>query len=232
VITTIDSLRKKDIFAESHFQRNVLLLISLCSFTQILPLFDQMHFWWGCSPLLIFLAHFAEVRFLQSQKFKFPIRLSIGLVLSFLLLINIFGVSKQISSVTEPMNADIGLGIYLNDATDNRISEFLNKNIMKESAILSLCPNSNAIFSIKSSRSAIREFVLWSSTFDFDAYKRNFQTAKYDYIVTCPLLNATDVGHLKVNNSISEVLRELELVKVNSYVDANNKVWIIYKPSA
>lgn len=145
---------------------------------------------------------------------------------------NIFGVSKQISSITEPMKAEIGLGIYLNDATDNRISEFLNKNIKKKSTILSLCPNSNAIFSIKSSRSAIREFVLWPSTFDFDAYKKNFQAAKYDYTVTCALLNATDVGHHKIKDSISEILSGLEMVKVDSYTDANNKVWIIYKPSA
>jgi hypothetical protein len=229
VTIAVDTVRKKRLFSEELFRRNVLLLLSLCSFTQILPLFDQMHFWWGYSPLVIFLVYFIDIRFLQSEKFRLPTRLSLSLVLSLLLLINVFGVSRQIGSVTEPMNTNIGLGIYLNDATDNRISEFLNKNIEEKSTILSLCPNSNAIFSIKSSRSAIREFVLWSPTFDFQAYKRNFQTAKYDYIVTCPLPNTEDVNHLKVNDSISQVLRGLELVKVGSYTVINNRVWVIYK---
>jgi hypothetical protein len=224
----VTAARKRNLFEPNNFHPNILLLISLCSFTQIAPLFDQMHFWWGFSPLVIFLVYIVQAKLPRVHFAQLHIHSSLVLASTFLLLMNIVGVSKQIDAITEPMESTIGAGIYLNDATDNRISKFLNNNVAPDSKVLSLCPNSNAIFSLKSSKSAIREFVLWSPTLDFTFYKESFLAADFDYLIACPLGGAVDFGQAKINESINQILQEYQLVKVESLLDVNGRTWTIY----
>jgi hypothetical protein len=136
---------------------------------------------------------------------------------------------KQLSSADSRMSSSIATGIVVSDSTDNDISSFLNKNITTQSSILSLCPNSNAIFSLKSSKSAIREFVLWSPTFDFESYRQDFIKAKFDVVVACPLSNASDAAQIKINSAIIEILALYKLQTVASFIDSHNREWSIYR---
>ena len=225
----VTSLLRGTLFRDSSYRRNILVLLSLCSFTQIVPLFDQMHFWWGFSPLVILFVYVIQERLLKPQTLMIPLRSAFVLLTSFALIMNMFGVFRQVESVKEMMDPAIGSAVYLNDSTDNAISIFLNKNVNPGSAVLSLCPNSNAIFSLKSSRSAIREFVLWSPTFSFSKYRNSFLSADFDFIVSCPMVNPGDIGQQKINASIFRIVDEFDVKKVDSFVDAHGREWFIYK---
>ena len=228
-VLVMNSLLKGTLFGDISYRKNILVLLSLCSFTQIVPLFDQMHFWWGFSPLVILIVYVIQERFLKPQTLMLPLRSGFVLLTSFAITMNMFGVYRQVESVKEEMDPAIGSAVYLNDATDNTISVFLNRNIKPRSAVLSLCPNSNAIFSLKSSRSAIREFVLWSPTFSFSKYRNSFLSADFDFIVSCPMLNPGDISQQKINASIFKVIDEFDVKKVDSFVDAHSREWFIYR---
>ena len=188
-----------------------------------------MHFWWGFSPLIILLIFSIQQNFSQYSFLRSHFKLLFLLVAALLVCINFLGVTKQLSSAESRMSSTIAAGIVVTDSTDNDISGFLNEHIRTQSSILSLCPNSNAIFSLKSSKSAIREFVLWSPTFDFEKYRQDFLDAKYDLVVACPLTNAADTAQMRINHAISEVLALSELQTVASFVDSHDRQWTIYK---
>lgn len=127
------------------------------------------------------------------------------------------------------MDPRIARGIVVSDTTDNEISGFLNKNIPPSSAILSLCPNSNALFSLKKSFSSIREFVLWSPTFEFDKYRNSFLNADFDYIVSCQMGQSNDYAQTKINSAIDETLEHYQLTEISSFNDRHGRSWVIYK---
>lgn len=231
IILIIQLIKNGTIFEKRNFQKNALVIVSLCSFSQVVPLFDQMHFWWGFSPLVILVILTIQQNFSQVIFLERHFKISFLLVAGLLIFINFIGVSKQLSSADSRMSSSIATGIVVSDSTDNDISAFLNQHIDTQSSILSLCPNSNAIFSLKSSKSAIREFVLWSPTFDFEKYREDFLEAKYDVVVACSLTNATDAAQKRINSSISEVLALSELLNVASFTDSHNRTWSIYKHS-
>jgi hypothetical protein len=142
---------------------------------------------------------------------------------------NSLGVVTQFQSLEGVMNPTIARGIIVSDTTDNEISGFLNRNIAPSSSILSLCPNSNALFSLKKSFSSIREFVLWSPTFDFDKYRNSFLNADFDYIVSCPMIQTNDYAQTKINSAIDETLENYQLTKISSFNDSHGRSWVIYK---
>ena len=229
MILLAPQLKRKTILSEFAYLRNLLMLFSCCSFTQIAPLFDQMHFWWGFSPLVILIVVFGNDYFFQGEALRGVFKPIFVIFGAILLLVNIFGVVNQVRSSTTSIDSSIAVGVLTADSTDNEISNFLNTNIRSGSSVLNLCPNSNVFFSVKSSFSSIRQFVLWSPTFDFSAYKKNFVGAKYDYIVACPLNHPGDSGQIKVNNSIQEIVSKSRLPIYRSFVDSHGRTWAIYK---
>lgn len=222
-------LKRKAVNGECNYSRNLLVLISCCSFTQIAPLFDQMHFWWGFSPLVILIVVFGNEHFLHDnlvrRKFA-PIFVLVGAIL---LLMNFLGVVKQVHASTTSIDSSIARGILTADSTDNDISNFLNTHVSRGSSVLNLCPDSNVFFSVKSTFSSIRKFVLWSPTFDFNEYRKDFFESRYDYIVACPINNPADRGQVKVNNSIKEIVTESRLPIHKSFDDSRGRTWTIYK---
>lgn len=215
-------------FNNANLNAHILAVISISSFSQIAPLFDQMHFWWGLSPSLIFILFMFHERFSRQPGYSHLGKLSLALVGSLLIAFNIVGTVIQVNSVSEKMDSRIASGIYLADATDNRIAEFLNDNVHPRQSVLNLCPNSNIYFSAKSSNSTIREFVLWSPTLDFSEYKDDFLNSKPDLIISCPLSNPHDSGQIKVNESIQLILDAFQTQQQNSFLDDHGRKWIIY----
>ena len=228
-IRIIMPLRSRTLFTEMKFRENLLIVVSFCSFTQLAPLFDQMHFWWGFSPLAILIVYILRMQFTANAITHIFGKPLFGIVSTLLLLLNILGVSRQLSAVEDVMTPRIASWVLVNDTNDNEVSDFLNENVKAGSTVLSLCPNSNAFFSIKSVQSSIRIFVLWSPTLDFDRYKADFLTANYDYIVACPMMNTKDQGQMKLNSEIREIIRKSPSLKLHSFIDHNDRNWSIYK---
>lgn len=228
ILLVIPLLKRRNIFGDSKFSQNLLLIFSVCSFTQIAPLFDQMHFWWGFSPFVILATVNAREIILENlslQNLARPISVIAGTVL---LCMNIFGVGMQLSSAQTFTKPTIASGVLTVDTSDNKIANFLNANIDADSSVLNLCPNSNVFFSVKSTNSAIREFVLWSPTFEFSEYRKDFLHAKFDYMVTCPMKDAMDIGQIKINSSIEEIVKRWQLRTAGTYSDPHGRQWSIY----
>jgi hypothetical protein len=219
-------------FKSEQLNLNLMVCISLVSFTQVIPLFDQMHFWWGFSPLVILFTYTFAEQFMNRPALSLVTRPITIALISGLLFANLVGVVNQLNFARTPLHSSIASGVVVNDHTDNEISIFLNHNIKHNSRVLSLCPNSNVFFSVKSTKSAAREFVLWSPTLDLKRYKGDLLNSTYDYIVACPLKGASDTVQLGVNRSINFILNRETVSITNSFLDAHNREWIIYKPSA
>ena len=222
-------LRSRTLFKEINFRDNLLILISFCSFTQIAPLFDQMHFWWGFSPLVILIVYVFRIQFPADAGLHVFAKPLFVMVSTLLIILNILGVARQVSSTEDVLTSRIASWVLVKDTNDNRVSDFLNKNIDAGSTVLSLCPNSNALFSVKSVQSSSRIIVLWSPIFDFTRYKADFLAASYDYIVACPIINTTNETQMKLNSAITQVLKNSAPLKLNSFIDQNDRNWSIYK---
>ena len=228
-ILVVLPLRNRTLFKEMKFRENLLVLISVCSFTQLAPLFDQMHFWWGFSPLVILIVYVFRTQFPAHVSLHVLAKPMFIMVTTLLIVLNVLGVSRQISSIEDVMTSKIASWVLVKDTNDNEVSDFLNQNIESGSTVLSLCPNSNALFSVKSVQSSSRIIVLWSPIFDFTRYKADFLAASYDYIVACPIINTTDETQMKLNSAIIQVLKNSAPLKLNSFIDQNDRNWSIYK---
>lgn len=228
-ILVVLPLRNRTLFKEMKFRENLLVLISVCSFTQLAPLFDQMHFWWGFSPLVILIVYVFRNQFSAHISLHILAKPMFIMVTTLLIVLNVLGVSRQISSIEDVMTSKIASWVLVKDTNDNEVSDFLNQNIESGSTVLSLCPNSNALFSVKSVQSSSRIIVLWSPIFDFTRYKADFLAASYDYIVACPIINTTDETQMKLNSAIIQVLKNSAPLKLNSFIDQNDRNWSIYK---
>ena len=216
-------------FTPGQLAYNHLYVFSVISLTQIVPLFDQMHFWWGFSPLAILLIVTLCERFLIQPDVVTVVRQFTIVLVTLLFAANLLGVVNQLSFARTPLNGSIASGVIVNDHTDNEISSYLNNTIKGNSKVLSLCPNSNVFFSVKSTRSAVREFVLWSPSLNFKMYRRDFLNSKYDYIVACPLEGASDTVQIEVNRSIRFILNHSKVLFSSSFLDAHNREWVIYR---
>jgi hypothetical protein len=190
-----------------------------------------MHFWWGFSPLVILIVQTLQRDFSYIDVVRTYFRPGFVVISTILIVINLLGVAIQTYSAKARMSSSIASGILVSDSTDNEISEFLNKHVPPRASILTLCPNSNAIFSLKSSKSAIREIVLWPPTFDLIKYRDDFLGAKYDFAIACPLSKTFDPAQLKINVAIDEVINSSKLLPIVSLTDAHNRKWTIYRIS-
>jgi hypothetical protein len=224
-----NSKKLKNVFNKNNYNYNMLILISVCSFTQLFPLFDQMHFWWGFSPLIVLMVVLIKNQTSGHAGLNSLLKPLYIFFSTVLILINSIGVVLQLHSIEGKLNSTIARGIFVSDTTDNDIASFLNREIPPSSSILSLCPNSNALFSLKKSFSSIRGFVLWSPTFEFDEYRDSFFNADFDFVVSCPMLETSDSLQIKINSAIAETLNYYKLTKISSFKDRHGRTWSIYK---
>jgi hypothetical protein len=165
-----------------------LVMFSAVAFVQIWPLFDQMHAWWGISPLVVLVV----VRFRYFWGRCLPISgLSARFIFASAAITFMLLTSLRIAlSYSESRQFEIP-GLKGNYASEQIVSEvstidaFFHENIPDEAEVLNLCPDGNLFFSDRRYQSSARNIVFWSTMKDNSNLMDDINDSSPGYLVVC-----------------------------------------------
>jgi hypothetical protein len=212
----------------------MLLLFALSFQSQVYPLFDQMHFWWG-SPLTFLIA---VIVYKENFGISFSSLINRSLITylatSLLLISILVPWTAQLSSDKKILPTEIGQNIYANQQNaqyQKDLQDFFHKNIDKGARVLNLCDDTNIFFEGDRYISASRFFVFWGEQMSHaPSINESFLNSKPDIVLTCGLTHAPS---LRVKQ---EKMQQLILEKIISkpkdsirFSGSANKIWNIYK---
>ena len=213
--------------------QRALLLISIAAESQIYPLFDQMHFWWGSLPAVLVLSQILRSRI------YLPLA-SLGIKRNFLLCvivgIGVLSLFPLYSNLQEkrdafPRSISHALFVYPSQARNERnLQHFFNSYLHRGERVLNLCSNSNVFFVADRYRSSTRLFVYWYPFELIPQYRKEYQSSRESAIITCTInqvaifAKATEARKSAI---VNEKFRHPELVA--SYVDSQGMEWKIFR---
>ena len=171
--------------------------------SQIFPLFDQMHFWWG-SPLVfilvlvVVLERFGTIYSKISR--SFPVK---TVTLSILIMSVVIPFSAMVNKEKVSFPPELVKYLYVDKPYfeyQNDLQSFFNKNIKSGSRVLNLCEDTDIFFQDKKFIPASRFFVYWAKPMSsLTAIENSFINSKPDVIVTCQLLHRPTIRNLEEN---------------------------------
>lgn len=214
------------------------LLLSLCvSFqSQIYPLFDQMHFWWG-SPLTFIILTLVLSRMRENLKIDIDRKTLFLFAGSCLLIVtNLVPWISQVSKEKVAMPSEIGKLIYSgsqNSIIQNGEQDFFAQYITPGARVLNLCDDPNIFFKPNTFMPASRFFVFWGEQMSHaEGIIVSFKNSNPDFILTCGLTHAPAL-RAKQEKLQSDLVQTIfpGASPFASLALEPNKVWNIYKPS-
>ncbi len=213
-------------------RRNYLLGMAIASQSQIFPLFDQMHFWWGSVPavVLVILTINDELNGFQisSQRKHLPI----SPFLLFFLLAGLIQWSQQITQTRQLYPNSISQFLYVDSkiaSEEKDLQAFFLENIKPRSSVLNLCENANVFFVNSQFKSSSRIFLLWTNILDDRKLINEMVNSDPSYVITCSM-NRVPSTQAKVEIQQERILdrtlpnREL----LSTYRQSNNMIWRIW----
>ena len=193
----------KNIISSAPLKYETLTLFAISMQSQIFPLFDQMHFWWG-SPLVfilvlvVVLERFGMVYSKISR--SFPVK-TVTLSILIMSVVTPFSVMVNKEKVSFP--PELVKYLYVDKPYfeyQNDLQSFFNKNIKSGSRVLNLCEDTDIFFQDKNFIPASRFFVDWGKPMSsLTAIENSFINSKPDVIVTCQLLHRPTIRNLEEN---------------------------------
>lgn len=229
VIKTIFELKQKS--SHSFTQVQIwLLLYGAVGMVQLYPLFDQVHFWWGLTPLAIPIVAIIleQIRDLSFDRRRF--------ILSCLVSVGI--ITVIVPSVQRTMSdQEIYAGGLVNlvkvspelNLDQRDLQAFFSRSIDDNSRLLNLCHNSDVFFDVGLAKSSSRYFVYWPPFTNIYKIEEDLKKSNPDAIVTCsqtqvPLASkATNESHLRIINYLG--FND----KFSEQILLNGTVWKIYQ---
>jgi hypothetical protein len=212
----------------------MLLLFALSFQSQVYPLFDQMHFWWG-SPLTFLIA---VIVYKEKFGISFSSLINKSLITylgTCLLLISILAPwTAQLSLDKKVLPTEIGQNIYANQQNaqyQKDLQDFFHKNIDKGAKVLNLCDDTNIFFEGDRYISASRFFVFWGEQMSHaPSINESFLNSKPDIVLTCGLTHAPSL-RVRQEKMQQLILEELISKPKDSirFSGSANKIWNIYK---
>jgi hypothetical protein len=195
-------------------RRSVILLglLGIANASQIFPLFDPMHAWWGLTPLLIILSDWL----VNSQKSILApvLRLPIYLGISILALLPYLTLSMAQNN--SMMNRNDLSFIYTSklqaEVNEKERRLFLSK-IPEGSSVLNLCMNSNVFFNPKMASSISRYFVYWPLMKRINRIEEELLTLKPDFVIFC------DLSTSKISQAVENRFTKLPYQRLGSLED-------------
>jgi len=162
------------IFKENHSirsalnSRNLLILISIASQSQIFPLFDQMHFWWGSVPAVILVCLVTREKLIELSLLSnlLPRKLFIISALPLCILLGLIPWMNQISQTRTSFDMNIARELYTEPelaTQEKKLQQFFSSSIAPGDSVLNLCENANVFFVNTSFKPSSRIFVLWAN---------------------------------------------------------------------
>jgi hypothetical protein len=180
-----------------------LTLFAISMQSQIFPLFDQMHFWWG-SPLVFILVIIIILDRFGSFYSKFSSLFPVKATLFFILILSVF-VPFTAMTTKEKFRFPPEVAKYLyvdkpNSIYQEELQNFFNTNIKSRSRVLNLCEDTDIFFQDKKFIPASRFFVYWGKPMSsLTLIENSFITSKPDVIVTCQLLHRPTIRNIEEN---------------------------------
>jgi hypothetical protein len=212
-----------------------LLLISLAAESQIYPLFDEMHFWWGSMPGVLILTQVLRSRIvnpLVSFGFK-------KIVFTFCVLgIGIISLLPMYNNINEKrvhFSTTISKHLVTVDEVaknESALQGFFQKNLRKGESILNLCSNSNVFFVPNQFHSSTRLFVYWYPFELVPQYIMEYRNSQESAIVTCSINQVAVLAKKTEESKIAIISRKFQHpVLVASYQDSQGAIWNIFRNS-
>ena len=231
----IRSRRNLSVNVENLPSKLVLIGFAVASESQIYPLFDQMHFWWGASTSFILFAIIIVSPELWSQQKHFRSLLdkkwiSLSLVgLTLMMLIPWFAqIADQRASGPKQIISGISLPNHTN-VSMRQSQRFFARNIPSGSSVLNLCSNADVFFQKDKYHPSSRVFLFWWPSISSDQAYVNSQTNSHpDYIVSCTL-NQVPVWTERADKFLSNLIDTSfkNFVIKSSMKDEDGKIWVI-----
>jgi len=223
--------RKRKTISGVPVLENFIAIICVISSAQIVPLFDQMHYWWAFGPFVLLIpAILKELRFYSYFEKETFWKLCIA---SFLILtmVNSLGVAAQFNTQVENLPSSVGSYVSVSKARASDevlISRYLKHHIENHSTVLNLCPNSDVFFENPTLRSSVREFVLWSPFMNYNRYKADFLNARFDYLVSCEFVSPAQLPEEDLNRAIINIRSHYDVEQLSALPDRQGRIWKIY----
>ena len=213
-------------------RRNFLLGMVIASQSQLFPLFDQMHFWWGSVPavVLVILTLKEEFACLHiSSKIRHA---AISLVLVFLLSVGLIQWSQQIAQVMHPYPNSISQFLYVDPKIsyeEKELQAFFLKYIKPRSPVLNLCENANVFFVNNQYKSSSRIFLLWTNILDNKEMVLEMVNSDPSYVVTCSMNRVPSSQQRAEMLQARMLARALpERLLLSTYRQSDNMTWKIW----
>jgi len=197
---------------------------------QLYPLFDQVHFWWGLSPLVIPLSILIVTLL---NRFLVDVR-----KLSLLTLI-LFGTTTiLVPSIqagfarTEPYAGNVASLIHISPEANSERKELQTffRDLMGENPrVLNLCHNPDVFFSPSFAKSSSRYFIYWPPFASISKINREVLASNPEFVVTCSQTQVPAAA-ADIERSQQQLLRNLKVdFKSSQGAFISGTSWNIYK---
>jgi hypothetical protein len=153
---------------------------------QLYPLFDQVHFWWGLSPLVIPIAAFL-IEKLKSTRYDLRNLATVCLVSLGIITVIVPSVQRALSDQDIYAGRLISLVKVSPESNLNQtvIQNFFSRSIDKGDRVLNLCHNSDVFFNRSLAQSSSRYFIYWPPFTNITNIEVEITNSRPDAIVTC-----------------------------------------------
>ena len=213
-------------------QFKLLVLSAICLESQVYPLFDQMHFWWG-SPLT-----FLIVVIVTGDRFKFQLiqprtleLIKIPIILSIMITVFVPWFS-QVGAPKVELPRSVSAKIYASDdvaSYHHGLQQFFDRNISPGERVLNLCEDTDIYFEQSKYVSASRFFVYWGEPMSHSQEIYNsFLNSNPDAIVACDLTHRPTIRR-KEESLQAAILSKMEVNPNSAKIFLGGKRWTIYR---
>jgi hypothetical protein len=213
---------------KNPLNESILLISSLISLTQMWPLFDPMHFWWGASIGFVFLGKILMKLFAyRSQRL---------LLMSLIVLVLVPFSSIRIQQYVANFDASTGINHksllkYIREdaqSIDAREGLFrvTSEKVSRNSVVLNLCEDSTIFLSDAGYRSASRFYVYWPSLMSLNESEFLELIHKPDVIISCnPILNKESLRDRLAKERFIDRVADNSNARRLTYIESKDRTW-------
>jgi hypothetical protein len=169
----------------------LLIGLGFAAASQIYPLFDVMHAWWGLVPIVILLANQLD-KVITRHGLYLVMSPAVAVLSVLLIASHLSGISKTNAEVDSRDLRFIRLD-HLSSLNYKQESEFFERNIKNGSSVLNLCQDGRIFFRPNFVQSESRYFVYWPIMQTIDSMRDSLLRSKPDYVVKCTHTNSDEL---------------------------------------
>ncbi|CAN2230947.1 hypothetical protein MCEBLUE5_00027 [Candidatus Planktophila versatilis] len=211
-------------------RKMVLLLMSIATYSQIFPLFDQMHSWWGYAPSVILVS--LVLQELTENFDKSHIQKMQSITVSVVTILAAINLTVQFQNNIPLKTTNEFSLIFISKGQVSEMSKlqsFFSESMPSKSRVLNLCENTDVFFNDQFISSASRVFLYWRAMEKSEYLIKEIKRSKPDYVILCRNLEIsrsdfTETGAPRVLGILNGKFTRVNLLRSNFGYE-----WIVYK---